>query len=216
MLRFLINFSIFATLVPFSLDAQENPGKIIVGYVTSWTDVMPDPMTMTHINYAFGHVNKTFDGVRIDNPDRLRQIVGLKEKNPGLKVLLSIGGWGSGGFSTMASRRHDRSNFVKDCGRVVNEYNLDGIDIDWEYPTSNAAGIDNSPKDTKNFTTLMKDLRKVLGDDKLLTLASVASGEYIDFKAVSQVVDFVNIMSYDMEALQNIMHLSINQNILVG
>jgi chitinase len=62
----------------------------------------------------------------------------------------------------------------------------------------------------------MKDLRKVLGDDKLLTLASVASGEYIDFKAVSQVVDFVNIMSYDMEALQNIMHLSINQNILVG
>ena len=198
MFRFLINFFIFATLVPFSLDAQENPGKIIVSYVTSWTDVMPDPTTMTHINYAFGHVNKTFDGVRIDNPDRLRQIVGLKEKNAGLKVLLSIGGWGSGGFSTMASRRHDRSDFVKDCGRIVNEYNLDGIDIDWEYPTSNAAGIDNSPKDTKNFTTLMKDLRKVLGDDKLLTLASVASGEYIDFKAVSQVVDFVNIMSYDM------------------
>ena len=114
MFRFLINFFIFATLVPFSLDAQENPGKIIVSYVTSWTDVMPDPTTMTHINYAFGHVNKTFDGVRIDNPDRLRQIVGLKEKNAGLKVLLSIGGWGSGGFSTMASRRHDRSNFVKD------------------------------------------------------------------------------------------------------
>ncbi len=138
MFRFLINLFIFATLVPFSLDAQENPGKIIVSYVTSWTDVMPDPTTI-----------KTFDGVRIDNPDRLRQIVGLKEKNAGLKVLLSIGGWGSVGFSTMASRRHDRSDFVKDCGRVVNEYNLDGIDIDWEYPTSNAAGIDNSQKDTR-------------------------------------------------------------------
>ena len=52
MFRFLINLFIFATLVPFSLDAQENPGKIIVSYVTSWTDVMPDPTTMTHINYA--------------------------------------------------------------------------------------------------------------------------------------------------------------------
>ena len=182
----------------FQTKAEAKSDKIIVAYVTSWSDEMPDPAAMTHINYAFGHVGKTFDSVRIDNPDRLRQIAALKLKNPDLKVMLSIGGWGSGGFSTMAMRRSTRQKFAKDCAEKVEEYGLDGIDIDWEYPTSDAAGIDCSPKDTRNFTSLMKDLRKSLGKDKLLTLASVASGEYIDFKAVSPIVDFVNIMSYDM------------------
>ncbi|EKC62552.1 protein containing Glycoside hydrolase, family 18, catalytic domain protein, partial [human gut metagenome] len=74
----------------------------------------------------------------------------------------------------------------------------DGIDIDWEYPTSNAAGISSSPDDTKNFTLLMRDIRKAIGPKKLLTLATVASGEYIDFQAILPYIDFVNIMSYDM------------------
>ena len=44
----------------------------------------------------------------------------------------------------------------------------------------------------------MKDLRKALGQEKLLTLASAASAEYIDFKAIEPYMDFVNIMAYDM------------------
>ena len=42
--------------------------RVVVAYVTSWSSVMPDPFCMTHLNYAFGHVNDTFDGVRVDNP----------------------------------------------------------------------------------------------------------------------------------------------------
>ena len=56
--------------------------KVVVAYVTSWTDVMPDPSYMTHINYAFGHVNDTFNGVRVDNEERLRAIVALKKQKP--------------------------------------------------------------------------------------------------------------------------------------
>ena len=176
-------------------DANE---KVVVAYVTSWSSVMPDARYMTHINYAFGHVTKSFDGVRIDNEKRLRSITALKRDNPHLKVMLSVGGWGSGNFSEMAADKHLRRSFAKDCKRVMKEYNLDGIDIDWEYPTSRAAGISASPDDTDNFTLLMHDLRKALGRKALLTLASVSSANFVDFPAILEYIDFVNIMSYDM------------------
>ena len=171
---------------------------VVVAYVTSWTQEIPDPATMTHINYAFGHVNDSFDGVRIDNPERLRMIVGLKEKNPGLKVMLSIGGWGSGRFSEMAASEKNRKAFVKDCRKVVGDFKLDGIDIDWEYPTQSSAGISSSPDDTGNFTLLMRDLRRALGNKKLLTAATVCDAKYIDFRSCVQYMDFVNVMAYDM------------------
>lgn len=172
--------------------------KVIVAYVTSWSDVWPEPQYMTHINYAFGHVNEDFNGVKIDNEERLKQIVDLKKQKPELKVLLSIGGWGSGRFSEMAANAEFRHAFAADCARVVKEFGLDGIDIDWEYPTSSMADISSSPDDTANFTLLMKDIRAAIGDKKELTLATVASAKYIDFKAILPYIDFVNIMAYDM------------------
>ena len=172
--------------------------RVVVAYVTSWTETIPDPTVMTHLNYAFGHVNESFNGVGIDNADRLRQMVSLKQQNPHLKVLLSIGGWGSGRFSEMASSDRNRKKFAKDCLRVVKEFGLDGIDIDWEYPTQSSAGISSSPDDTKNYTLLMRDLRAVLGSDLLLTCATVCSAQYIDFKSCVQYLDLVNTMSYDM------------------
>lgn len=172
--------------------------KVVIAYVTSWSSVIPDPAHITHINYAFGHVTNSFDGVRIDNPERLKKMVALKEVKPELKVMLSVGGWGSGRFSEMAATNANRKSFAKDCLRVVEEFGLDGIDIDWEYPTNNAAGISASPDDTENFTLLMKELRNALPEGKLLTMASVASGEYVNFKEAIQYMDFVNIMNYDM------------------
>ena len=178
--------------------AASRDSKVVVAYVTSWSEVMPDPQYMTHINYAFGHVNESFNGVKIDNEERLRQIVELRKQKPELKVLLSIGGWGSGRFSEMAANDEYRRAFAADCDRVVKEFALDGIDIDWEYPTSSMANISSSPDDTENFTLLMQDIRAAIGNEKELTLATVASARYIDFKAILPSVDFVNIMAYDM------------------
>ena len=178
--------------------AASRDSKVVVAYVTSWSEVMPDPQYMTHINYAFGHVNESFNGVKIDNEERLRQIVDLRKQKPELKVLLSIGGWGSGRFSEMAANDEYSRAFAADCDRVVKEFALDGIDIDWEYPTSSMANISSSPDDTENFTLLMQDIRAAIGNEKELTLATVASARYIDFKAILPSVDFVNIMAYDM------------------
>ena len=98
----------------------------------------------------------------------------------------------------MAADATHRKNFCNNCLAAVKKYDLDGIDLDWEYPTSSAAGISSSPNDTKNFTLLVKDLRETLGKDKLVTMASSANAKYVDFKSAVPYMDFVNIMTYDM------------------
>lgn len=184
-----------------SLKAQtpgNEPSRIVVAYVRANRTEMPDPSRITHINYAFGRVNTTFNGVTISNETRLRSITALKKEAPWLKVCLSIGGWASGGFSEMAASDEFREAFAADCARVADEFDLDGIDLDWEYPTSSASGITSSPDDTKNFTLLIKDLRKALGPGKLLTLASPGNAGYVDFRTIEPYMDFINVMAYDM------------------
>lgn len=189
-------------LVDKTVIAQNSCSKeqkhIIVGYITGWSEGMPDPTYLTHINYAFGHITDTFDGIRIDNEEKLKALSLLKTDYPHLKLLLSIGGWGSGFFSEMSADQNLRKAFAKDCQRVIEEFDLDGIDIDWEYPTSSMAEISSSPQDAENYNLLMSDIRAEIGINKLLTLASAASADYIDFKGLMPFVDFVNIMSYDM------------------
>ena len=175
--------------------AGKKADPVVVAYVTSWTQVMPDPTVMTHINYAFGHVNEQFNGVRIDNEQRLRDIIALKKQQPKLRVMLSVGGWGSGRFSEMAASEENRKAFARDCRRVCNELGLDGIDIDWEYPTQKSAGISASPNDTENFTLLMRDLRQALGSKLWLTLASVGSAQYIDFKSCVEYLEMSHVMA---------------------
>ncbi|MCR5561119.1 MAG: glycosyl hydrolase family 18, partial [Bacteroidales bacterium] len=119
--------SLLAGLLCLTATAQQ---RIVVAYVGAGSDVMPDYSLMTHIDYAFGHVNETFDGIRISKPERLQAIVAGKGS---VKVCLSIGGWGSGRFSEMAWTEAGRKAFAADCARVIKEYNLDGIDLDWEY-----------------------------------------------------------------------------------
>ena len=171
---------------------------VVVGYAVYWEDTMPDPALVTHLNYAFAHIKGDFETLDIKTPTRLSKIAALKNTKPGLKVLLSVGGWEAGNFSEMAADETHRKNFCNNCLKAVKTYNLDGIDIDWEYPTSSMAGISSSPSDTKNFTLLMRDLREVLGRDRLLTMASASNAQYVDFREAVQYMDFVNVMTYDM------------------
>jgi len=176
---------------------------VVVAYVTSWSSGLPDPTRMTHINYAFGGVNSARTGVSISNASRLQQIVALKRRNPELKVLLSIGGWGAGGFTPMTSDATKRMAFARDCLRVCQQYGLDGIDLDWEFPGNNSSGESSPTGEKQNYSLLCRDLRQVLGADYLLTMASNYTPGNYDFRGCIQYLDFVNVMCYNMASPPN-------------
>ena len=179
-------------------------GPVVVAYVSGGQGKpLPDFGKVTHIDYAFGRIDSTFSGLSIENPPRFKEIADLKNeynKTAQRKVFmqLSIGGWGSGRFSEMVTDTAYRHAFVAACKKVVEDYGIDGIDLDWEYPSSGVAGISSAPTDIDNFTLWVKELREALGQDKLLTIATISTARFIDFKAVDPYIDFYNIMSYDM------------------
>ena len=176
--------------------------KKIVAYVTSWSSVPIDPNIMTHVNYAFGGIDKN-GHVEVDGKNRFLEIVSLKEKNPALKVLLSIGGWGRGNFSGISSDEAKRREFAKSCRDFCLQYGIDGIDIDWEFPGNNSSGEPSPTNEKNNYTLLMRDLRQALGDELLLTMASSSSPGYYDYVSLIGYLDFVNVMTYDMASPPN-------------
>ena len=128
----------------------------------------------------------------------VEKIVGTESGEPKIENIAVGRRMGCGAFQRNGGRRGVPEKVRRELPAVDEEYGLDGIDIDWEYPTQKSAGISCSPEDTQNFTLLMRDLRKVLGKKKLLTCATIASGEYIDFGNCIKYIDLVNVMSYDM------------------
>ena len=103
-------------------NAMAKKDKIVVAYVMSGNNLLPNPFLMTHINYAFGRVNNSFDGITIAHEQRFREIAALKKINPRLKVVLSVGGWGAGNFSEMAADPNLRKRFAYEGGTQTNEF----------------------------------------------------------------------------------------------
>lgn len=176
---------------------------MIIAYYTENSSVIPDPACLTHINYAHGRFvdKETGDGgIWIEQPEKLQKVVELKKQKPSLKVLLMIGGWGdkADGFSMMARDPKKRALFCQSCAEHIRNYNLDGIDIDWEYPTAGPSENGKHPDDTKNFNILLKELREAIGNTKIISYASSSSADYVDWKTAMLYLDYVNVMTYDM------------------
>ena len=157
---------------------------------------------LTHLNIAFGLIR---DGrVVTDQLTEMEYLADIRKANPQIQVLLSVGGWGAGGFSEAAATEAGRKLFAETAAEAVTKYNLDGIDIDWEYPTIGVAGIACSPDDRETFTLLLQALREELDrlpGHKLLTIAAGADQYWVDgthMDEVGKVLDLVHIMTYDM------------------
>lgn len=127
-----------------------------------------------------------------------------------VKLLISVGGWSySGNFSSIAADPVKRAKFALDCQTMVQLYNLDGIDIDWEYPNYNDGTPDHNgiPADKQNYTIFLQQIRNALtaiepmmGKTLLLTAAVGAAPERqadVEWNNVKNILDIINVMTYD-------------------
>jgi GH18 family chitinase len=168
-------------------------GFRIVGYVT---DSVIVPLVqfdkLTHLNYAFLLPQPDGTVQDVANPWKLDQLVAQAQPY-GVKVLISVGGWGyAQPFEALAAQPQTRAAFVATLARYLKDHALDGVDIDWEYPTSGGSA--------QNYLALMRELRAALQPErKLLTAAVAAVGENGDgiLNEVFDQVDFLNLMAYD-------------------
>ncbi|MFH9074940.1 chitinase C-terminal domain-containing protein [Streptomyces alboflavus] len=166
----------------------------------------------------------------------------FKKKHPDVKTMVSVGGWAetggyfgddgkrvnSGGFYSMATNADGSVNqagietFADSTVAFIKKYGFNGVDIDYEYPTTmKDAG---NPLDwqlangrraglVKGYAVLMKTLREKLdkagaadGRHYLLTVAAPSSGYLLRGMETFQVqkyLDYVNIMSYDLHGAWN-------------
>lgn len=205
-LAWLAGFCAFA-----STPAQ--PELRVVAYVAAWS--MPRAINagkLTHINFAFAQIDGN-GRIAFNQPESaaaLKTLLALKSQNPRLKILLSVGGWGADGFSDAALTVDSRGTFARSAVELLRAHDLDGIDLDWEYPGQGVAGIKHRIEDRTNFTLLLKMMREQLnaasdadglsGSDRyLLTIAS-ADREYFDHVEMAKIhtyLDWLNVMSYD-------------------
>lgn len=128
----------------------------------------------------------------------------------GTKVLIAIGGWGdTAGFSVGSATEASRKLFAANVAALLDRFDFDGVDMDWEYPGGNGADYRLNPNSGKTseietYPLLLAEIRAAIGPHKLLTIATPGKYEdliaYTPEKSVSiwESVDWVNVMTYDL------------------
>ena len=170
----------------------------VIGYFASWNGAA-DAIAygkLTHINYSFAGTGG--DGA-IGSVDegQLRDVVS-RAHQAGTKVGIAIGGWGADqAFVAMAATQAGRDRFAANASAFCVKFSLDGVDIDWEFPTTATAD---------SYEALMKTLGALLHKKgRYLSLAVKSHDIYVKEQDVGDKVkdgvfaaaDFLNVMAYD-------------------
>ncbi|XP_035905811.1 chitinase-3-like protein 1 [Anopheles stephensi] len=162
-----------------------------------------DPFLCTQLNYAFfdikpdGSISITDDYLALPSGlNAIGKFYELKQRNPALKTIAAIGGWNAGtaNFKTVAANPQLRATFARNAVSFLQQHRFDGMDIDWEYPR---------PEDKSNFVLFLRELANAFAPyNYLLTIAVAASesaaNEAYDISAISGIVNYINLMTYDM------------------
>jgi len=170
----------------------------VVGYLPSWSGAVSSIQfsKLTHINYAFLIPTSSGGYQPVDNASKLTSMVTAAHA-AGVKALISVGGGGGGdGFAGIVASSANRTAFVNSMLSFCSQYSLDGVDIDWEYPSTGTQA--------NNFLLLMQQLSTAMHNSGRLLSAAVIGydGDYI-VDGVFSVVDYLVIMAYDENNFQH-------------
>lgn len=173
--------------------------NILVWYYPTWarytyTYDKIDYSKFDIINFAFIYPNA--DGtLEIPNEAIYPELINEVHKN-GKKIVISIWWWTkSYNFPSLVSNLTARNKFINEVKKYIVDNKYDGVDLDWEFP--------NNDVEWKQFIDLLKDLKTALWKDKIVSTAISINPNYIDIEALSKVIDYVYIMSYDIEGWWN-------------
>jgi chitinase len=160
---------------------------------------------LTHIIFSFVHLKGNQANINnARDTATIQKLVSLKSRNSSLKVILSLGGWGGcATCSDVFSTRKNRKAFANSVKDICQSMGADGIDLDWEYPTIEGyPGHKYQASDKQHFTSLVKKLRKTLGNKYEISFAAGGFSKYIDeaveWRKVMKWVNRVNLMTYDL------------------
>ncbi|KAK7062037.1 chitinase [Favolaschia claudopus] len=182
-----------------------SPGQSVPSF--SLADVPWDKYT--HITYAFAETTPDPRELSLasSNPDLLPEFVATAQAN-GVKAKVSIGGWtGSLFWSSNIGSAQNRTLFVKTLTDFATQFDLDGLDFDWEYPGSQGIGCNTiSSDDTANFLDFLQELRADPVGAKLILSAATAISPFADsdgnpssdVSAFAEVLDYIEVMNYDI------------------
>lgn len=184
-------------------ETDDTSPKIAIAYVEWFRKTLPDPSFFTHLIYIGADFNDNCDGVFIPTPDKLREMSELKQQNPDLKIIVGFGDDKKYGFCEMAGDKKKRKSFALSVKNLIDSLNLDGVDLDWEWPTLAVNGHKATPDDAKNYVLVVKELRKVLGKDKWISFYSNNKADYVDVKHMAPYVDYVNVSGYNLAIPNN-------------
>ncbi|WP_052339251.1 glycosyl hydrolase family 18 protein [Gorillibacterium massiliense] len=204
-----------ASLFPRQISfGKENGNFKVMGYFTE-SAYLNDPIDeavhfdgLTHLIYGF--LKPASDGslYPIGQPERLKELVD-KSHAHGVNVVIAVGGvfYGteplSGHFEALAGNDETIRRFVREVRDFVETYNLDGVEIDWEYPDAESSA---------EFERLILALKDVLSPMGKTLSAAVAAAGSVNTKAesVQSVTDialenlnWINIMAYDLAGGQH-------------
>src|SRR5579859_3608581 len=181
-------------------------GHKVIGYYSYHhvRTMPPDSLPwhqLTHVVFAFGSLDSTYNiGIPAKGQSAISTLFAAAKAN-GVKTVLSIGGWrGSTYFSEMVASNSSRSTFITSVRNIIQQYNIDGIDIDWEYPgrPGDTGTPYNETTDVPNLLLLIRQMRQTLGWRVELSAALSSSKPWSsDVSEFAELLDYGSIMSYN-------------------
>jgi chitinase len=171
--------------------------KVFVGYVAGSVRQIEFSL-YTHLCHAFVVADGN-GNVRTEGNAPSRELTTNAHKAH-VKVLLSLGGWGwDDQFGAIVSKPESEDRYVKSVMEMVDQYDYDGIDLDWEYPDTKTEVV-GFERLARRFRKLVDEIGKKKGRPMLLTMAASSNFEtlrWLQTPFLVETMDWVNVMTYD-------------------